>query len=223
LRAGPEVNALIAVVRSWILVVFDGKVDVDDDAADGIDHLLEAAEVDARVELNRHAEIGADGLNGQIGTADISRGNEISAADFETGSMLASIIVSERVPSIGSSSRLSMPSSRMLTRSLPCQSGRTFFTTETMPCATWAAGLTGAACGAGALTVTGSVTLTGPAANRTAGGGAPGCRGAESKRAASTRQLPTKIAPKARPPRTNAQKTTIVNSGGPARPLLIAM
>ena len=46
----------------------------------------------------------------------MSRGSDTSAADLVDRSMLASIIVSERVPAIGSSSRLSMPSSRMLTR-----------------------------------------------------------------------------------------------------------
>src|SRR5256885_5752590 len=95
----------------------------------------------------------------------MSRGKDTSAADFVTGSILAIIIVSERVPPIGSSSRLSMPSSRMLTRSLPDHSGNTFLTTLAMPLVSCAgAGLDGKAIGGGAAMDTGTVTLTGPAA-----------------------------------------------------------
>src|SRR5579864_22299 len=147
----------------------------------------------------------------------MSRGNEISAADFETGSMLASIIVSDRVPAIGSSSRLSMPSNRMFTRSVPGQSGRTFFTTDTMFEATCCAGLGAAAVNDGELIVTGTVTLTGPAPSITTGGGAPGSRWAFI-RVLSVRQLLTKTPPKTRPPTTKAQKAMTVNSGGPDLP-----
>src|SRR5436190_14389876 len=54
-----------------------------------------------------------------------SRGNEAITAECWTGSMLSTIIVSLRVPSTGSSGRWSMPSSRMLTRCVPLQAGRT--------------------------------------------------------------------------------------------------
>src|SRR3954447_23230163 len=78
----------------------------------------------------------------------MSRGSETSEADFVTGSILAIIIVSDRVPAISSLSRLSMPNSRMLTRSVPCHSGRTFLTTDTMLLAICWAGL---GCGAVAV------------------------------------------------------------------------
>src|SRR5919109_5643145 len=69
LRPGREVDAHVAVVVGRVLVVLDGRVDVDDDAADGVDQPLEAAEVDARVILDGDAEVGADGLHGQLGPA----------------------------------------------------------------------------------------------------------------------------------------------------------
>src|SRR5579859_6412628 len=96
----------------------------------------------------------------------ISRGSDTSAADFVTGSMLARIIVSERVPAIGSSSRLSIPSSRMLIRSVPCQSGRTVWTTADAMLAEIGCGFAGRLTGPGGLSVTftGTVRLTGPAA-----------------------------------------------------------
>src|SRR5215470_9083137 len=152
----------------------------------------------------------------------ISRGSDTIAADLATGSMLARIIVSERVPSIDSSSRLSMPISRMLTGSVPCQSGRTVLTTAARLLAICggaglelSAAAVGCGCGTtGALTVTGTTTFTGPAASVTTGGGAPTCR-ATVVLAFNTRQLATKIPPNTRPPTTNAQKATIVNSGGP--------
>src|SRR5438445_1588817 len=153
----------------------------------------------------------------------MSRGSDTSAADFVTGSMLARMIVSERVPATGSSSRLSMPSSRMLIRSEPCQSGSTVFTTEAM-LLVMSDGLTGA--GIGTLiepgliatdTLIGTLTDTGPAATVTTFGGA--LIGASAVRAPNARQLATKTPPKTTPPRTNAQKATTAKNGGPERPI----
>src|SRR5579862_3215615 len=150
-----------------------------------------------------------------------SRGIETSAADFVTGSILARIIVSDRVPLIGSSSRLSMPRSRMLTRSVPCQSGSTFFTTLAM-LVVRSAGLAGGALGALltgpglSVIVTGTLTVTGPAATVTTLGGTPGADGLGC--ALSARSLATNTTPNAIPPSTNAQKAATVNRGGPEPP-----
>src|SRR5439155_2886273 len=131
-----------------------------------------------------------------------SRGIDISDADFVSGSMLASMIVSERVPLIGSSSRLSIPSNRMLMRSVPCQSGRTFLTTVTMLLEI-SAGLVGRLMIGGGFIVTGTLTVTGPAATIITLGGKPGRSVARMARA---RQLDANTTPKAMPPRTNVQK-----------------
>src|SRR5215831_6193334 len=98
----------------------------------------------------------------------MSRGSDTSAADFVTGSKLAIMIVSDRVPSAGSSSRLSMPSSTMLTRSLPLHSGKTFLTTLARPLVIGACGdLVVGAGGPGWLIETGRmVTVIGPAPTR---------------------------------------------------------
>src|SRR5258708_37449647 len=102
----------------------------------------------------------------------MSRGSETSAADFETGSILTRIIVSERVPAMGSSSRLSMPRTRMLTRSVPVQSGRIVLTAEAR-LVVISGGLTGMLIGPG-FPATCTVTDIGPAPTVTTPVGAPG-------------------------------------------------
>src|SRR5258708_6679255 len=144
----------------------------------------------------------------------MSRGSDTIAADFETGSMLSTIIVSERVPAIGSSSRLSMPRTRILTRSVPFQSGRTVLTAEASEVEI-SGGLTGMLIGPG-LMATGTVTDIGPAPTVTTRVGWPAAR--SLARAASTRQLATNMTPKAAPPSTNAQNAATAKVGGPERP-----
>src|SRR6266498_1433272 len=121
-----------------------------------------------------------------------SRGSDTSAADFVIGSMLAIMIVSERVPEIGSSSRLSTPRSRMLTRSRPVHSGTTFLTTLAMLDERAGAGAesceagrlaSGVVVAAGPVKVTVPVTLNPPA-------------------------------PQTTPPTTNAQNVATANRGG---------
>src|SRR5437870_3032824 len=143
----------------------------------------------------------------------MSRGSETIAADFDTGSMLTTIIVSERVPTIGSSSRLSMPRTRMLTRSVPVQSGNTVLTADTSDVEI-SGGLTGRLIGPGLIAI-GTVTDIGPAPTVTTPVGVPGRSPA---RVASTRQLATNMTPKATPPSTNAQNAATANTGGPERP-----
>ena len=61
---------LIAIVLGRIRIVFDWPLDVDDDAATGVDQLLEAAEIDPGVVMDGDAEGGVDGALGQVGSAD---------------------------------------------------------------------------------------------------------------------------------------------------------
>ena len=101
----------------------------------------------------------------------------------------------------------------MLTRSVPVHSGNTVVTAEAM-LVEISGGLTGMLIWLEPMD-TGTVTETRPAPTVTTPGVVPGWLLA---RAASARQLPMNMTPKATPPRTNAQNAATAKAGGPERP-----